>query len=155
MPATMDLDVVMDFIRNSSKETKIYLGADSERINVRGVWMIDFTLAVVIHRDGSHGCKVFGEVIREPDFTKRADSPQFRLMNEVHKVAELYLKLADVLLYRDVEIHLDLNPDDFHKSNGIVNQAMGYIKGVTGMEPKIKPMSPAASYAADRLKEIL
>jgi predicted RNase H-related nuclease YkuK (DUF458 family) len=155
MPAQMDIDVVMDYIRNSSAETKIYLGADSERINIRGVWMVDFTLAVVIHIDGQHGCKVFGEVIREADYTKRADAPQFRLMSEVHKVAELYLKLADVLLYRDVEIHLDLNPEDFHKSNGIVNQAMGYIKGVCGIDPKIKPMSPAASYAADRLKEII
>jgi predicted RNase H-related nuclease YkuK (DUF458 family) len=155
MPAVMDLDVVMDYIRAQSPETKIYLGADSERINVRGVWMVDYTLAVVVHIDGSHGCKVFGEVIRENDYTKRADSPQFRLMNEVHKVAELYLKLADVLLYRDVEIHLDLNPEDFHASNSIVNQAMGYIKGVCGIDPKIKPMSPAASYAADRLKEII
>lgn len=151
----MDLAVVMDYISAQSPETKIYLGADSERINVRGVWMVDYTLAVVVHIDGRKGCKVFGEVIREADYTKRADSPQFRLMNEVQKVSELYLKLADVLIDRDVEIHLDLNPDDFHKSNTIVQQATGYVRGVCGMDPKIKPMSPAASYAADRLKELI
>ncbi|GIR47955.1 MAG: hypothetical protein CM15mP58_00520 [Burkholderiaceae bacterium] len=32
-------------------------------------------------------------------------------MNEVYKVAELYLKIVDVIEGRSVEIHLDLNPD--------------------------------------------
>jgi len=76
-------------------------------------------------------------------------------MNEVYKVAELYLKLADVLEGRHVEIHLDINPEEEHASNLVAQQAIGYIRGVCQQTPKIKPKAFAASVAADRLKEVL
>lgn len=155
MNTKMNLEEVRRFIVQQAPSTKIYLGADSERVNVRGEWVIDYTLVVVVHFEGSHGCKVFGEIVREKDYLKAADKPQFRLMNEVAKCAQLYLDLASVLVDRHVEIHLDLNPSDFHKSNEVVNQAKGYVKGVCGFDPMIKPMAPAASFAADRLKEIM
>jgi hypothetical protein len=34
-------------------------------------------------------------LFRERDYDQKKDKPQFRLMNEVYKVADLYLKLAD------------------------------------------------------------
>lgn len=151
----MNIAQVKDFIDKQSKETKVYLGADSERVKVDGVWHADYTLAVVIHIDGCHGCKIFGETIREKDYDHKKDRPAMRLMNEVMKVAELFQKLEDVLEDREVEIHLDLNPKEIHGSHCVVQQAIGYIKGTCNITPKIKPTAFAASYAADRLKHVI
>ena len=47
----MNLDEVREFIRNSSDNTCIYLGADSERYCGKdNLWYADYTLAVEIGR---------------------------------------------------------------------------------------------------------
>ena len=150
----LNLEEVKSFIEQCSPQTKIYIGCDSERVIVKNVWHADYTLAIVIHKDGKHGCKLFGEVVREKDFDQKKDKPRFRLMNEVYKVSELYLKLADVLVDREVEVHLDINPNEMHGSNCVINEAIGYIKGTCNITPMVKPKAFAASYAADRFKEI-
>jgi len=155
MKHLLDYDKVKEYIREQSPETKVYLGVDSERYMKNGRWMADYTIAIVVHLDGCHGCKIFGEVQTEQDFDQRQDRPVVRLMTEVYKVSELYLKLAEVLVDRQVEIHLDINPDEEHASYAVVQQAIGYIKGVCQMMPQIKPNAFAASVAADRLKEVL
>lgn len=150
-----DIEQVKQFIVEQSPETKIYLGADSERLNVRGIWYADYTLAVVVHIDGKHGCKIFGDIQRERDYDQKANKPAMRLMNEVYKVSELFQQLADVLEDRHVEVHLDINPNDKYASNIVVSQAIGYIKGTCNLTAQVKPDAFAASYAADRLKFIL
>ena len=110
---------------------------------------------VAVDIDGKHGCKRFGETIREKDFDRRGDKPQLRLMNEVYKVADLYLKLVDVLQGKNVEIHLDLNPDPHYVSYVVVQQAVGYIRGVCNVSPRVKPHAFAASCAADRYRGIV
>jgi predicted RNase H-related nuclease YkuK (DUF458 family) len=75
-------------------------------------------------------------------------------MTEVYKTSELYLKLADVLEGRDVEVHLDINPDEHYGSSCVVQQAIGYIKGTCNVIPFVKPNAWAASYAADRFKSL-
>jgi len=151
----IDIEEVKAFIEAQSAETKIYLGADSERTNIDGVWYADYTIAVVIHLDGRHGCKIFGEVERERDYDQRKDKPAMRLMNEVYRVSAMFQQLADVLHDRHVEVHLDINPDQRFGSSCVVQQAIGYIKGTCNVEPKVKPKAFAASYAADRLKFVL
>lgn len=151
----LDINVVKAFIDAQSPETKIYLGADSERININGQWFADYTLAVVVHIDGKHGCKIFGEIQRERDYDQRKDRPSMRLMNEVYKVSELFQKLSDVLEDRQVEVHLDINPNQMYGSSCVVQQAIGYIRGTCNVVPLIKPKAFAASYAADRLKFVL
>jgi len=146
---------VIEFIQAQSAETKIYLGCDSERYIINDVWYADYILAIVIHRDGKHGCKLFGEVITERDYDQRRDRPSQRLMTEVYKVSELYLELADVLEGRDVEVHLDINPDENHGSSCVIQQAVGYIRGVCNVIPMVKPDAFAATYAADRMKHAL
>jgi len=148
----INIKEVSDFINSQSPETKIYLGCDSERFRMNGVWYADYILAIVVHIDGKHGCKLFGEVVRERDYDQRKDRPSTRLMTEVYKVSELYLKLDEVLPGRDVEVHLDINPDEDHGSSCVLNQAIGYIKGTCNVVPLVKPDAFAASYAADRLK---
>jgi predicted RNase H-related nuclease YkuK (DUF458 family) len=150
----LDIDSVKEFISSQSPETKIYLGCDSERFRIGKEWWADYILAIVIHIDGKHGCKLFGEVIRERDFDQKVNRPRYRLMNEAYKLSELYLKLADVLIDREVEVHLDINPNELHGSSCVLNEAIGYIRGTCNVIPMVKPKAFAASYAADRLKEL-
>lgn len=150
-----NLQEVKDFISNSSPETKVYLGADSARVKVGDTWYADYTLAIVVHIDGNHGCKVFGDIQRERDFDQKVSKPAMRLMQEVYKVAELFHSLADVLEDKHVEVHLDINPDLRYGSSCVVQQAIGYIKGICNVDAQVKPNAFAASYAADRLKFVL
>lgn len=150
----MNLLEIKNFIEKQSPETKIYIGCDSERYRKNNIWYADYVLAIVVHIDGKHGCKIFGEVITERDYDQKANKPTFRLMNEVYKVSDLYLKLQEVLVNREVEVHLDINPDDEYVSNVVLSQAIGYIKGTCNVVPLVKPSAFAASYAADRLKEL-
>ncbi len=148
----LNLEEVKKFIEAQSPETKIYLGCDSERLKIDGVWYADYILAIVVHINGKNGCKLFGEVQRERDYDQKASRPSTRLMTEVYKVSELYLKLEEVLEGREVEVHLDINPDEQHGSSCVISQAVGYIKGVCNVIPFVKPEAFAASYAADRFK---
>jgi predicted RNase H-related nuclease YkuK (DUF458 family) len=150
-----DLEKVKSFIRSQSPDTKIYLGSDSERLRIDDVWYADYTLAIVVHIDGNHGCKIFGYVERELDYDHKKSKPSMRLMTEVYKVSELFQSLADVLEDFHVEVHLDINPNEMYGSSCVVQQAIGYIKGTCNLTPMVKPNAFAASYAADRLKEVL
>ena len=57
----LDLAEVKAYIEAQGPDTKIYLGADSERFMMNGQWYADYTLAIVVHINGRHGCKIFGE----------------------------------------------------------------------------------------------
>lgn len=151
----MDMTQVKEFITAQSPETSVYLGCDSERVKVNGVWYADYALAVVVHIDSCHGCKIFGEVQRERDYDQKKSRPRMRLMNEVYKLADLYQKLHEVLEDREVEVHLDINPNEMHGSSCVINEATGYIRGMCNVIPLVKPQAFAASYCADRMKHIL
>lgn len=150
----IDIDEVKNYIAATSPETKIYFGADSERLMIDGVWFVDYLLVVVVHIDGCHGAKVFGDIQRERDYDKNLSRPRMRLFNEVMKVGELYMKLAEDLGDRGVSIHLDLNPNEMHGSSCVIREAVGYIKSLCGIDPMVKPNSWAASICADRLKTL-
>jgi predicted RNase H-related nuclease YkuK (DUF458 family) len=148
-----DIEVTRKLIEGASETSKLYFGADSERVNVDGVWFVDFLIVVILHEDGCHGASViYGSVERERDYDKNLAKPFQRLFTEVMKIGDLYMKLQDSFGDLDVSIHLDINPDKKHGSSCAVAEAVGYIKGVCGIEPVIKPNSWAASIAADRLK---
>ena len=147
-----NLNEIKTFIDSQGPETRIYIGVDSERVKINRVWYADYTAAIVVHVDGKHGCKLFGEITRERDYDQKANRPNTRLMTEVYKVSELYLKLADVLEDRLVEVHLDINPNDKHASSNVVSQAIGYIRGTCNVVPLVKPDAFAATYAADRFR---
>jgi predicted RNase H-related nuclease YkuK (DUF458 family) len=156
MKQEFNIDEVKEFIRNSSLSTSIYIGADSERYRGRDdFWYADYTVAIVVHMDSSRGCKVFGKVDTERDYDKRHDRPATRLMNETYRAAQMYLDLIEAIGDRHCEVHLDINPDELHGSSCVIQQATGYIRGMCGFPPKVKPDAFSASYAADRLKEIL
>lgn len=150
----IDINEVAEFAAQCGPNTKIYIGCDSERLLVNEVWHADYITAVVIHINGNNGCKIFGAVDRERCYEQRADKPRMRLMNEVYRVANLYLELAEVIEH-EIEVHLDINPNEMHNSSIVINEAVGYIRGMCNVIPMVKPRAFAASYAADRYKEIV
>ena len=150
-----NIEEVKSYLASQGPNTKVYLGADSERVRVNGVWYADYALAIVVHIDGCHGCKIFGYVERELDYDNKKSKPAVRLMNEVYKISNLFQELSGVLEDFHVEVHLDLNKDELYGSSCVVQQAIGYIKGTCNMTPMVKPDAPAASFCADRLKRIL
>jgi len=151
---TINVEEVKEYIESLGPNTKIYIGGDSERFKLNGQWYADYTLVIVVHINGKHGCKVFGEIHRERDFDQKKQKPRMRLMTEVYKIAELYLKLKDVLEDREVEVHLDINKDEKFGSSCVVNEAIGYIRGMCNVTPFVKPNAWAASTCADRLKSL-
>ena len=155
MRKAINIDEVRDFIMAQTPETKIYIGGDSERFLIGKDWYADYIMVVVVHINGNNGCKIFGEVQRERDWDKKRDKPRMRLMNEVYKIAEMYLKLHDILEDREVQVHLDINPNEMHGSSCVINEAVGYIKGMCNVVPMVKPRAFAASYAADRYKSYM
>jgi predicted RNase H-related nuclease YkuK (DUF458 family) len=77
-----------------------------------------------------------------------------RLMNEVYKVADLYLQLSQEIP-NEIQVHLDINPSELHGSSCVINEAVGYIRGMCNVIPMVKPQAFAASYAADRMKSVM
>jgi predicted RNase H-related nuclease YkuK (DUF458 family) len=150
----LNINEIADFINSCEPETKVYIGCDSERVHLHDVWYADYILAVVVHINGNNGCKIFGAVDRERDFEQKANKPKMRLMNEVYRVADLYLQLSQLVAH-DIEVHLDINPNEMYGSSVAVNEAVGYIKGMCNVVPMVKPRAFAASYAADRFKEVV
>lgn len=154
MYTKIDINLIKEFVDSCGPNTRIYLGCDSERLRVNGVWYADYILAVVVHIDGKHGAKIFGKIIRERDYDQNNSKPRMRLMNECYKAAELYLELAAVI-DKEIEVHLDINPKEMYNSSIVINEAVGYIKGMCNVVPLVKPKAWAASYAADRLKTLV
>jgi predicted RNase H-related nuclease YkuK (DUF458 family) len=150
----IDIDEVKNFIRESSSSTRVYVGGDSERHKVGGVWYADYTVCVVVHKDGNKGCRVFGETVRERDYDQKKNAPRMRLMNEVYKVAELFNKIQDALGDREFEVHIDVNPKKTAGSSCVIDEAVGYIKATCNVYPLVKPDSPAATFCADRFSQI-
>jgi uncharacterized protein len=152
MDHRIELDKVKAYIKNTTVATKIYIGSDSEkRRDKSGKWCAQYVTVVIVHHDGCKGAKIFYDVTKEMDYDQKKSRPAIRLMNEVIKAAQMYLDLADSFGSRKVEIHLDINPDKKHGSSCVVEQAVGYVKGVCNITPQIKPNAFAASHCADHL----
>lgn len=161
MKKKFDFEEISDFLIKQGDASKIYVGCDSVAYKKNGKWYADYYKVIVVHKDGRHGCKIFGEIETEEDFgmalstpgKKRKPNPSYRLMQEAYKVSELFLKLAE-LTTKSIEVHLDLNPNKKYASSLVIEQAIGYIKGTCNVVPFVKPEAFAASYAADRLLRV-
>jgi uncharacterized protein len=150
----IDIARVKAYADQFNENTVIYVGCDSERIKVNDKWHADYITAVVIHIDGRHGCKIFGQVDREPDYDRVKNRPRLRLMNEVYRAADMYLKVAQAITDKEIVIHLDINPNEVHGSSVVINEAIGYIKGMCNVVPMVKPEAWCATFVADRFKEL-
>jgi len=140
---------LVDLLYGLDKNTKIYIGTDSVRFRENGRWFAKYASVVVVHMNGKNGCRVFKHRSIEPDYDLKKNRPSNRLMNEVIKSCELYTQLAPFIDEFDCEIHCDVNIDPKHGSNCVAAQAAGYVLGVTGIEPALKPNAWCASFGAD------
>lgn len=144
-----ELEEVKEYIANTASNSKIYLGCDSIKYKKGKTWYAKYTTVLVVHIEASKGCKVFGYSERERDYDPNKEKPRMRLMNEAYKVCGLYMAIAEELEDFEVEIHLDINPDKKWNSSIVINEACGYVIGMTGIKAKAKPEAFAASYCAD------
>tara|TARA_B100001287_G_scaffold24009_1_gene17511 strand:- start:2030 stop:2524 length:495 start_codon:yes stop_codon:yes gene_type:complete len=140
---------LVDLLTTLNNNTKIYFGCDSVRKVINNVYHARYATCVIVHKNGNNGCRIFSHESIEPDYDVRMNRPSMRLMNETMKVCEAYTQLMPWIDGYDVEIHLDINTDPMEGSSCVAQQAAGYVLGVTGIEPKMKPDSFAASYGAD------
>lgn len=139
---SINWDETKKAIRESSKETAIYVGCDS-RQRKKNTY---FAIVIILHLDGCHGAKVFTEAIQ----TRKITSLRERLLKEVEFASQAALNIVDHVGDRKFEVHLDINSDPEHKSNIVHSEAVGWIKGL-GMEVFTKPDGFAATHCADHL----
>lgn len=143
------IEEMVNLLLTLSPDTKVYLGCDSVRFSRNNRWYARYATVAIIHMNGKNGCRIFNSISVEPDYDLKKHRPKMRMMNEVSKVCELYNQLAPYIDEFDVEIHLDINTDPKHGSNCAASEAAGFVLGMTGVEPKLKPESWAASFGAD------
>lgn len=137
-------------IEASSLESSIYVGCDSVRFkNKQGKWMARYSTVIVIHKDSRRGCTVHHGSVVLPDYGEKTEGLRQRLMTEVSYAISTVLEILPSVGERHIEIHLDINSSDMHKSNMAAKEALGYVKGTLGFDAHIKPLSWAATHAAD------
>lgn len=149
------IEQAIEAIRASSQTSSIYVGCDSVRfkkkVKGRNQYFARYATVIVLHMDSSHGCKLFYKEDVLPDYGKKTESLVSRLIQEAAFAIEATQEIAPHLGNRHFEVHLDINADEAHASNRAASQASGYVLGVTGVKPKIKPEAFAAMFAADRI----
>lgn len=179
-----NLDELEAVLKQAGPDAKLYLGCDSEAMKLRvpsktgatkggkvkqlyeNVWHADYTVVIAIHHREKHvdaqgrvsytgkGSRILGEVVRERLYDQDRRKPRLRLMNEAYKVADAFIRLKPLIEDYDLEIHLDINPKVEFNSSIVVKEAAAYVRGMTQVEPMVKNRAFAASFAADRFKEI-
>ena len=141
---------IIQYLNNMPANSAVYIGADSVKFKKRGKWYARYTVAFIIHIAQAHGGKIFHFTEVEADYDPNKDKPRMRLMNEVMKAVNTYLEFEEYLIDLPVQIHIDINPLEEHNSSIVLKEALGYIKGMTGMDGIVKPDAFAASHASDR-----
>lgn len=141
-----EVEEIKAAINAESLNTAIYIGSDSKQFKKKKVNYVVYVTTVILHKNGSQGCRIYKQYITESDYGNLRQ----RLMREVEFGIGIAYELADVIGERPFEVHLDLNPDPKHKSNVCVKEANGYVLGMLGFEPKLKPEAFAASAVSDR-----
>jgi predicted RNase H-related nuclease YkuK (DUF458 family) len=143
------IEEMVDLLCVLDENTKIYMGCDSVRFKKNGKRYAKFATVAVIHMNGKNGCRVLRHKSIESDYDLKSSRPTMRLMNEAQKVCELYIQIAPFVDEYDIEIHLDISTDPKNGSNCAATQAAGYVLGMTGIQPKLKPDAFSSSFAAD------
>jgi predicted RNase H-related nuclease YkuK (DUF458 family) len=142
---------IEEFIKNSSEKTKFYIGADSQRVRKKKnkAKIARYVISIVAHIDGKHGARVFGSVEYHPIVDANLGKPFNRLFKEAELVVSTYERFYELLMDKNVELHIDVSSSELEGSYIAHNAAVGYIKGLTGITPKVKPDAFAASSCAD------
>lgn len=159
---TFDIAQLISTLEQCGPDTKVYFGADSSRFRRDGKWFATYTTVVIVHMNGSQGCRVFGEVTQEEDFDRAQKyRPMHRMLTETSKVIDMYQRVMPEIerFFLEIEgfdiaIHLDINPNEMHASSCAVTAAIGMVQSMCNVVPMVKPDAFAASYAADQFGAI-
>lgn len=147
-----DFAAAREAIANSTLTSSIYIGCDSQRYSKgNGKYEARYCAVIVLHKDSCNGARIFYERRTEPDYGRKTENLAVRLMKEAEFAIEALESVIDVIGDRHLEIHLDINTNDKHASSVALNSAIGYVKGVTGYDPMVKPDSWAAMHCADHM----
>lgn len=146
---------IKDYIDSDKLTAKfnILIGCDSLPSRYKSA---TYVTVICIYREGRGAHVIFNR-----ERKVKVKSLYDRLWAEVEKSVQIaqYLEKNGLLeadgriRHIDVNLHLDLNPDDgggANKSNKIIDAAVGYVRSM-GYVCSTKPNAPAASYAADWL----
>lgn len=134
-------------IIDSPSDSSIYIGCDSIRFKRDRKWYARYSVVVVLHLATRNGCRLFHHTQILPDYGNLRQ----RLMKEVEIVTQVAAELIDFVEDRHLEIHLDINPNPKHKSSIALKEAMGYVRGMVGIDPVLKPDAFAATHASDHV----
>lgn len=143
---SFDFESIKQEIQKSSTDSSVYIGADSKVYRQDDEAMVAYVTVIILHYGSSQGAKIF----RSHRTEKYYGQIRQRLMSEVQDAITAGMEIADCIGDRSFEIHLDINRDKRYKSSEIIKEATGYVLGMLGFEPKLKPYSFAASSVADR-----
>ena len=141
---------ITQYLNDMPANSAVYIGADSVKFKKKGQWYARYNVAFIVHIGSAHGGKIFHFTEIERDYDSKKDKPRMRLMNEVYKAVGTYMEFAEQLEDLPVEIHIDVNSDEKHNSSIVLREALGYVKGMTGLDARAKPDGWAASHAGDR-----
>ena len=154
----LDYEVINRYIRDSHPDSVVMIGCDSVRKVSKGRAWANYSTVVVIRKASGpgvfHGCKIFATSVVLPDYGRvirsgKLANLKLRLLQEVTFALEAFDGVQDAIGDHPFEIHLDIASDPRWESNVAMNDAKGYVMGVTGREPNFKPTALAASFAAD------
>lgn len=126
---------------------KIAIGTDSKFKN-NGVLYI--TCIVMFYPVSDDGIGRGAHVIYAKDRLKGRIELFPRLWNEVEYTKNIADRITNELKYKNLEIHIDLNPKKKFRSSMVYTPAIHTLQGM-GYTVCAKPDAPAASCAADLL----
>lgn len=127
-------------IEKSGESSSIYIGCDSLCLGEYA----NYCTVIILHRNSNNGCRVFHNSVKRREY----GNMRTRLMTEVQLALEAFYEIEDVIGPRNLEIHLDINPNPRYGSNIAVAEALGWVRSL-GLTAKIKPEAFAASACAD------
>jgi predicted RNase H-related nuclease YkuK (DUF458 family) len=138
-------------IIDSSPESGVYVGCDSQRFKKDNKWFARYATVIVVHKDGNKGGRMFVDITTIPDY----GSLKQRMLSEVGFAVQHASDIVDIVGDRPFEIHLDINTSPKHGSNVALKEAVGYVLGTFGFAPIPKPDGWCASHASDHLVRIM
>lgn len=135
------LQHVLDSVKANKDNCEIHVGCDSHFVKDKCV----FAIVVAMYEYGKGGTYFFARL----KVSRRLFmNMKLRLLKEV----ELALTLADLLSVflerKNLNVHLDINPDTRFKSSQVFTPATSWVKSL-GYQCIVKPDSWASSWLAD------
>ena len=130
---------VLNAVESSRGKRELHVGCDSHFIGNRCI----FAVVIALYEKGKGGTYFFARIKKD---RKLFHNLKIRLLKET----EYSISLAGLIsnAQNDVNVHLDINPNEAFKSNVVFTSATAWVKSL-GYQCIVKPDSWASSWLAD------